>query len=90
MPNRRPLPKYILAVMTPSEMRRITLANQKVERLKANMITAQAAASHALDAKDKSAQRLVNAGFKAEYEWITAMDAAKALQDSMRQKYGKH
>jgi hypothetical protein len=85
-----PLPKYILAVMTPSELRRVTLANNKVERLKAKMISAQAAASHALDANEKSAQRLVNAGFKAEYEWITAMDAANALQGSMREKYGKH
>jgi hypothetical protein len=90
MPNRRPLPQYILAVMTPSEQRRVTLANQKVERLKAKMMNAHEAASHALDTNDKTAQHLVNAGFKAEYEWFKAKDAAAALQDSMREKYGKH
>ena len=83
------LPKYILDNMTTSEHRRVTVAVNKVNTLQAKMESVQRAATRAIRANEKGAQRLVDAGFKAEGEWFRSMEAAKALLDSLRKKYSK-
>ena len=83
------LPKYILAAMTAVERRRADAAIKKVDTLQAKMEAVQKAATRALRANEKGAQRLVDAGFKAEYEWFASMTAAKSLEDTMRKKYTK-
>jgi len=83
------LPKYILEAMTAVERRRADAAVKKVDTLQAKMEAVQKAATRALRANEKGAQRLVDAGFKAESEWFDSMEAAKGLQDTMRKKYAK-
>ena len=89
----KPLPKAVLAKMSPAEQKKLTALEEKSTSLGAEMEKAQSAASAAMRKENSSVKRsaavqnLINKGFKAEFFAFKAGDAVRAYKESMRTKY---
>jgi hypothetical protein len=89
----KPLPKTVLAKMSPAEQKKLIALEEKSSSLGAEMEKAQAVAGAAMRKEDPSAKRsaavqsLINKGFKAEFFAFKAGDAVRAYKETMRTKY---
>jgi hypothetical protein len=92
----KPLPKAVLAKMSPAEHKKLDSLQKKSEDLGKEMVIAQSAASIAMMKEDDSGhvgkpsasvQRLINKGFKVEFFAFKAADSVRDFKNNMRTKY---
>ena len=90
----KPLPKAVLAKMSPAEQKKLTALEEKSAKLGEDMKKAQWLASDAMIKEDDrgakrsaAVQSIINKGFKAEFFAFKAGDAVRAYKESMRTKY---
>ena len=88
-PN-KPLPKAVLAKMSPAEHKKFASLQKKSDDLGVEMEEAQRTASIAMRKEDSSGhtvQRLINIGFRKEFYAFKAADSLREFKDSMRKLY---
>ena len=92
----KPLPKAVMAKMTPSENKTLETLEKNFTKTGDEMKEAQAAASQAMrkemaaghvGKRSAPVQLLINKGFKAEFLAFKAADALRDYKDAMRAKY---
>jgi hypothetical protein len=92
----KPLPKTVLAKMSPAEHKKLAALQKKSDDLGEEMVEAQHIASVAMRKEDQSGhtgkpsapvQRLINMGFKKEFFAFKAADSLRSFKDDMRTKY---
>ena len=92
----KPLPKAVLAKMSPAEHKKLAALQKKSDDLGTEMDEAQRLASIAMRKEDQSGhtgkpsapvQRLINMGFKKEFFAFKAADSLRSFKDDMRKKY---
>ena len=85
----KPLPKAVLAKMSPAEHKKLDSLQKKSDDLGTEMVEAQRSASIAMRKEDQSGhtKRLINMGFKKEFFAFKAADSLRSFKDDMRKKY---
>jgi hypothetical protein len=85
----KPLPKAVLAKMSPAEHKKLAALQKKSDDLGTEMDEVQRSASIAMRKEDQSGhtKRLINMGFKKEFFAFKAADSLRSFKDDMRKKY---